>query len=96
MKNVITRKFSVVPSIVVIHEDEISLYVGDNAFEWFNIISTPSTSPTIELANNGDGIERNSSTIVTRLSSEKKGTQQTSPKSIMEIAKELSMDREKF
>lgn len=40
MKSIITRKFSVVPAIVVMIEDEISLYTGDNVFEWFNIFSS--------------------------------------------------------
>lgn len=48
MKSIITRKFSVVPAIVVMIEDEISLYTGDNVFEWFNIFSSSHQSNEVE------------------------------------------------
>lgn len=38
IRNIVTKKFDVVPTIVVMLNDEISLYTGSNAFEWFNLI----------------------------------------------------------
>ena len=37
IKSVVSRKVSVVPAIVVLLGDKISLYSGENAFEWFNL-----------------------------------------------------------
>jgi hypothetical protein len=138
MKNIIKKKFSVVPSIVVIQGDEISLYVGDNAFEWFNIFMSTQSSPTFpshptplpgvgtkpKAMGQGDGVRSRptlkgegrganqqskpeteqlseiatSSSLWDAMSSSLTPiiTQPKSPKSILEIAKELSMAREKL
>jgi len=37
IRSIVTKKFDVVPTIVVLLNDEVSLYTGTNAFEWFNI-----------------------------------------------------------
>jgi hypothetical protein len=37
MLNTVLKKIDVVPSIVVLENDQISLYSGENAFEWFNL-----------------------------------------------------------
>ena len=37
IKKIVLKKFTVVPSMVVIKNDEMSLYSGNNVFEWFNI-----------------------------------------------------------
>ena len=97
MKNIITKKFSVVPSIVVIQGDEISLYVGDNAFEWFNIFMSTQSSPTFPShPNQQPKPETEQLSEIASSSSSSLTPEPKSPKSIMEIAKELSMAREKF
>jgi hypothetical protein len=59
MKSIITRKFSVVPTIVVMIEDEISLYTGDNVFEWFNIfVSSHQSSEPITSKNIDEGARK--------------------------------------
>lgn len=35
MKSLVLQKFSVVPTVVILDKDEISLYTGENAFDWF-------------------------------------------------------------
>jgi len=42
IRNIVTKKFDVVPTIVVLLNDEVSLYTGTNAFEWFNIVDNDS------------------------------------------------------
>jgi hypothetical protein len=111
MKSIITRKFSVVPAIVVMIEDEISLYTGDNVFEWFNIFSSSHPSnkveqPLTETISEKDPCIKfnhdfeNQSVVDNR---PKITTQQDDPepscsksKSILDIAAEISKAREKL
>lgn len=82
MRDVITKKFSVVPTIVVLLKDEISLYTGDNAFEWFNIFSSSLEEKEI------------ASEISDNTMSKKE--EDPSSKTIVELAAEISKAREKF
>jgi hypothetical protein len=95
MKDVISKKFSVVPTIVVLLADEISLYTGNNAFEWFNMFS----SSLIEdkSSNNNNNTTTDIIPAVSESSpSSSRQTQDTSSKSITELAAEISKAREKF
>lgn len=76
MKDLVLKKFSVVPSIVVMVEDEISLYSGDNAFEWFNIFMAQNTQVREIVENQPEN--------------------KSPPKTILEMAAELSKAREHF
>jgi hypothetical protein len=89
IKSIIIRKFSVVPAIVVMIEDEISLYTGDNVFEWFNIFSSSfvgQKQPTqsISLEKPQDSLQQS------------KETTSSSKKNILDIAAEISKAREKM
>jgi hypothetical protein len=89
IRNVITKKFSVVPTIVVLSNDEISLYTGDNAFEWFNIF----VQQQVDHAQQVEKTQRTEETTHTQpteimVSKEPK-------KTILELAAELSNAREK-
>lgn len=75
MKDVVSKKFSVVPSIVVMVDDEISLYSGDNAFEWFNIFASQ------KAANEPEPVQSSQQP-------------ESKPKTILEMAAELSKARE--
>ena len=44
MKSLVLQKFSVVPTIVILDKDEISLYTGENAFDWFAQLNNDSES----------------------------------------------------
>lgn len=83
MRNEVSKKFSVVPTIVVMVDDEISLYSGDNAFEWFNLL----LRPIVEEKNKNE-VEKTHLTPLVEDNHEKK-------KTIMELAAELSKEREK-
>ena len=39
IRKIVTKKFSIVPAVTVIVGNMISLYVGQNAFEWFTEFS---------------------------------------------------------
>jgi hypothetical protein len=45
MLNTVSKKIDVVPSIVVLENDQISLYSGENAFEWFNLHTSGLAKP---------------------------------------------------
>jgi hypothetical protein len=87
IRNVITKKFSVVPTIVVLSNDEISLYAGDNAFEWFNIF----VQQQIDYAQQAENIQRTE----THTQSTEMMVSKESKKTILELAAELSDAREK-
>jgi uncharacterized protein YxeA len=89
IRNVITKKFSVVPTIVVLSNDEISLYAGDNAFEWFNIF----VQQQIDYAQQAENIQRTEDTTHTQ--STEMMVSKESKKTILELAAELSDAREK-
>lgn len=64
MRDVVMRKFTVVPSIVVMIGDEISLYTGDNAFEWFYMFNSNVNSPV------EDNLETNNTKSTLELAAE--------------------------
>ena len=110
MKSIVTRKFSVVPAIVVMIEDEISLYTGDNVFEWFNIFSSSHQSneveqPLTETMSEKDqfnhdfenqSVVDNRPKITTQQDSPTEPTSCSKSKSILDIAAEISKAREKI
>jgi len=81
MKNIISKKITVVPAMVVLAQDKVSLYSGENAFNWFNLYI--------------ESIQYNEEK---KVEPELVEQQPRSPqnKSIMEIAGELSKERELF
>jgi hypothetical protein len=90
IRSIIIKKFDVVPAIVVLLNDEVSLYTGSNAFDWFNQIDTLDTQPSNErLRSDGPWnkapIEKNVS-----LNESKKSDKKT----VIEIAAEFSKVRE--
>lgn len=46
LRNLAQRKFSVVPALVVLRGDTISLFTGENVFEWFAAFNEQSHPPT--------------------------------------------------
>lgn len=82
MRDVVLKKFLVVPAIVVIQHDEISLYTGENAFEWFNMF----------LEEKQERVNLNQEENV--INQEVKDNSEITPKSILELAAEISKDRE--
>ena len=80
MKSLVLQKFSVVPTVVILDKDEISLYTGENAFDWF-----------AQLNNDSEGSENDES--VPRIDEERSGTTR-STKSLLEIATELAKERD--
>jgi hypothetical protein len=92
IKNIILKKFTVVPSMVVIMNDEISLYSGNNVFEWFNIFMSSSSS---ESANSLDpsGLRTPIGAKTETEASEAEASKKVA-KTIMEIAAEISKARE--
>jgi len=79
MREIVSQKISVVPAIVVHLGDQISLYSGENAFEWFNLY-TESIKADIH--------QTEKPPVVVETNHEKP------KKSVMELAKELSQARE--
>jgi hypothetical protein len=96
MKNVVMKKFSVVPTLVVMVGDEISLYTGDNAFEWFNIFiqNGGSSSPQNNQIQNNDINQPNTELITQLPDYGPKDPPENPPKTILELAAELSKARE--
>lgn len=83
MKNLVIKKFLVVPSIVVLQQDEVSLYTGENAFEWFNMFLEEKQP------------KEHSETYTEGLINQNNNQQNNDvPKSILELAAEISKDRE--
>jgi len=96
IKQIISKKFSVVPSIVVMIEDEISLYTGDNVFEWFNIYASSNEDENILHDEPVQSMLKETSISPPQNISEGTIQPQKQTKSILEIAAELSKDREKL
>jgi hypothetical protein len=95
MKRIVRKKFSVVPSIVVILEDEISLYTGENAFEWFNIFASNVLRSESEASSRWSESEASSRWSESEASSRSESeADEKIPKSILELASELSKARE--
>lgn len=94
MKNIITKKFTVVPSIVVMIEDEISLYTGNNVFEWFNIFTSPKVSLDHDTEKSSELKCGSKDHINKNITTEPSIEPQKQTKSILEIAAELSKARE--
>ena len=87
------KKFSVVPTLVVMVGDEISLYTGDNAFEWFNIFIGSSSPQNNQILNND--INQPNTELITQLPDYgPKDPPENPPKTILELAAELSKARE--
>lgn len=96
MKSLVLQKFSVVPTVVILDKDEISLYTGENAFDWFAQLNNdsesdesvdevkPQATPEERLA---DRVKGNGSQIP-------KGSGTRSTKSLLEIATELAKERD--
>ena len=97
MKDVIMKKFTVVPAMTVVQNDEISLYTGENVFEWFNLLE----ASIMEEVNHENTSDHEESPIepqnpVSNISSINNGYSEPSKKkSILEIAAELSKARDK-
>lgn len=88
IKKVILKKFTVVPSIIVLSNNEISLYTGDNVFEWFNIYLSSLPQPSNE--SNLNTVDYN------QFESDNSKSSPNQSQSIMEKAIELSKAREKL
>ena len=80
MKSLVLQKFSVVPTVVILDNDEISLYTGENAFDWFAQL-------------NNDSESDESATPEERLAIPS-GSGTRSTKSLLEIAAELAKERD--
>ena len=87
MRNIVQKKFSVVPTIVVLIGDDLSLYSGSNAFEWVNVFSS---YLEVESTSQSSGLLAPPNTPTTPPHADTK-----SSKSIVELAKEIKMEREK-
>lgn len=95
IRTMVTKKFNVVPAIIVLLNDEVSLYTGPNVFEWFNLINenkgqiepindhSPHNSTTENSTENSTETSRNNS-------------EESKKKSISEIAAEFSKQREEI
>jgi hypothetical protein len=110
MKDIVTKKFSVVPAIVVMIEDEISLYTGDNVFEWFNIVSQSYEikQPQTEIKNSTDqsydvvssdlkntnSLFKDKNSPSETIEHEKGNSEPCSKASILDIAAEILKSRE--
>lgn len=79
MKSLVLQKFSVVPTVVILDNDEISLYTGENAFDWFAQL-------------NNDSESDESATPEERLAIPNPTPSGT--KSLLEIATELAKERD--
>ena len=92
MKNLVIKKFLVVPSIVVLQQDEVSLYTGENVFEWFNAFE----SSVMEENSSEDEFEQVEDQIQPSILNNKNNEESEPPtkKTIMEIAAELSKARD--
>lgn len=98
MKSLVLQKFSVVPTIVILDKDEISLYTGENAFDWFAQLNNDSESdePRIdEVKPQATPEERLADRGTTRCPKDN-GRQipSGSGKSLLEIATELAKERD--
>jgi hypothetical protein len=91
IKEEVLKKIDVVPAMVVIDNDQASLYSGENAFEWFyQFHSTFATQQSVESNVNLhlQSVEESQSSVV------QNEPQNAKVKTIMEIAAEISKNRE--
>lgn len=89
MKSLVLQKFSVVPTVVILDNDEISLYTGENAFDWFAQLNNDSESDESVIDEKATPEERLAIPNPTPSGS---GTRST--KSLLEIATELAKERD--
>lgn len=94
IRTIVIKKFNVVPAIIILLNDEVSLYTGSNVFEWFNLINE-----------NKDQIEPSTADISTTTSATTSTTTSNDPsqneeepkkKSITEIAMYLRKQRDEI
>ena len=93
MKSLVLQKFSVVPTVVILDKDEISLYTGENAFDWFAQLNNDSESDEsvdeVKPQATPEGNGRSS-----REAGLSSGSGTRSTKSLLEIATELAKERD--
>ena len=85
MKSLVLQKFSVVPTVVILDNDEISLYTGENAFDWFAQLNNDSESDESVIEEKAAPEERLAIPS---------GSGTRSTKSLLEIAAELAKERD--
>lgn len=88
MKDVIKKKFTVVPAMTVVQNDEISLFTGENVFEWFNTFE----ASLMDEMSSDDDVEQFKSQIEPQTT--QKSEEPSTKKSILEIAAEISKARD--
>jgi Thioredoxin len=89
IKKTVLKKFTVVPTMVVIKNDEMSLYSGNNVFEWFNIFMSSVRQQSSSYKN--EQVQEN---LIKSVHSDVPRSSNEAPKTIMEIAAEISKARE--
>jgi hypothetical protein len=100
VRKVVSKKFSVVPAMVVLINDEISLYSGTNVFEWFNIyeqnLSEENVAQSQKEVNDSTPHTQDIASIA-NISTVHPVVVEEKPKkkTILELAAELSKAREK-
>ena len=99
MRSVVMKKITSVPAITVLNGNQLSLYSGENVFEWFNLYLEIISKKEKESINSTktDQIEHSSVKFNEPLpQSNDTHVSSTTKKSILEIASELSKARENF
>ena len=91
MKSLVLQKFSVVPAVVILDNDEISLYTGENAFDWFAQLNNDSESDESVIEEKATPEEKAAPEERLAIPS---GSGTRSTKSLLEIAAELAKERD--
>ena len=91
MKSLVLQKFSVVPTVVILDNDEISLYTGENAFDWFAQLNNDSESDESVIEEKATPEEKAAPEERLAIPS---GSGTRSTKSLLEIATELAKERD--
>ena len=91
MKSLVLQKFSVVPTVVILDNDEISLYTGENAFDWFAQLNNDSESDESVIEEKATPEEKAAPEERLAIPS---GSGTRSTKSLLEIAAELAKERD--
>jgi hypothetical protein len=94
MLNTVSKKIDVVPSIVVLENDQISLYSGENAFEWFNLHTSGLAKPEVRDLRSTTPIPENPVHRSEEEDIKLKVQEDGSKKTILEKAAELSQARD--
>lgn len=96
MKSLVLQKFSVVPTVVILDKDEISLYTGENAFDWFAQLNNDSEGSECDESVSGGWIPRIDEVKPQATPEERLADRGTtrSTKSLLEIATELAKERD--